>query len=296
MTALLQLVLSGILVGCVLGLIAMGFVITYRSAHVFNMAYGQFAMVGAYTAWTFLGSPGSPRLPLWLGLSLTMLFAIAFGLFVERAFFRRMIGRPLFAPFMLTLGLLAIINALVMLIWGPATLALAPTFPKGPVSLGDITLPQEYVWSFAVAMAVLIAFVFFFRSTRLGLAIRAAYDNQVAARCLGVSARLNSQIAWVISSLLATVGGILIASVQGVSPLLGELALSVLAVTMLGGLDSLVGCIAGGLVLAVGSNLASYYLNPHIQGFSEVFGVILILIVLLIRPAGLFGSRSIDRV
>lgn len=296
MTTLLQLTLSGILVGCVFGLIAMGFVITYRSAHVFNMAYGQFAMVGAYMAWTFLGSPDSPRFPLWLGIILTVLFAIVFGLFVERVFFRRMIGRPLFVPFMLTLGLLAFINSIVLLVWGPAPLALAQTFPKGPVGVGEITLPQEYLWSFAVAMAALIAFVFFFRSTRLGLAIRAAYDNQVAARCLGVSARLNSQIAWVISSLLATIGGILIASVQGVSPLLGELAMTVLAVTMLGGLDSLVGCIAGGLVLAIGGNLASYYLNPHIQGISEVFGVLLILMVLLIRPAGLFGSKSIDRV
>jgi branched-chain amino acid transport system permease protein len=296
MATFLQLTLSGILVGCVFGLLAMGFVIIYRSGHVFNMAYGQFAMVGAYMAWTFLGSPDAPRLPLALGLSATVLFAIALGLFVERVFFRRMIGRPLFSTFMLTLGLLAVFNAAALLIWGPSPLALSQTFPRGPVGFGEITLPQEYLWSFGVTMVALTAFVLFFRWTKLGLAIRAAYDHQVAARCLGVSARLNSQIAWVISTLLATIGGILIASVQGVSPLLGELAMAVLAIALLGGLDSLVGCIVGGLVLAIGGNYASYYLDPYIHGIGEVFGVILILLVLLIRPNGLFGSKPIERV
>jgi branched-chain amino acid transport system permease protein len=252
MTIFLQLLISGILVGCVFGLIAMGFVITYRSSHVFNMAYGQFALIGAFMAWTFLGSPDAPRLPVPLALFLTLLFAIALGLFVERVFFRRMIGRPMFATFILTLGLFAVFNAVTMLAWGPQQLALAQTFPKGPLHLGEIVLAQEYVWNFVITILVLIGLVFFFRLTKLGLAIRAAHDDQVAARCLGVSARLNQQIAWIIGTLLATIGGILIGSVQGISMLLSELVLSVLAVVLLGGMDSLVGCIVGGLVLAIG--------------------------------------------
>ena len=296
MVILLQLLLSGILAGGVYGLVAMGFVMVYRSGHVFNMAYGQFAAVGAYMAWTFIGSPGAPRLPLPVALLLTVLFGIALGLLVERVFFRRMIGRPIFASFMITLGLLAVMNAVLMIAWGPAPRALAQSFPRGPVSLGEVTLPQEYLWSFLVTMVLLVGFAFFFRRTKLGLAIRAAYDNQTAARCLGISATLNAQIAWVVGTLLATIGGILLASVQGVNPHLADLALSVLAVVLLGGLDSLVGCIVGGLVLAVGGNLATYYLNPYLPGIGETFGVMLILVVLLIRPNGLFGSQPIERV
>ncbi len=295
-TIVLQLVLSGVLVGSVYGLIAMGFVITYRSAQVFNIAYGQFAVVGAYMAWTFLGSPAAPRLPLPIALLLTFIAAIVFGLLVERLLFRRMIGRPIFATFMLSLGLLAVLHSLVMLIWGPRTLALATTIPKGPIILGDIVLAQEYVWSFGLAVVVASALILFFQRTRLGLAMRAAYEDQVAARCLGVSAKLNAQIAWVICALIATVGGILIASVSGVSMLLSELVMLVLAVVLIGGLDSLIGCLVGGLILAIGHNLTSYYLSPYAPGIESIFSMILILVVLLIRPSGLFGTRPIERV
>jgi len=295
-TSALQLILSGVLVGSVYGIIAMGFVITYRSAQVFNIAYGQFAVVGAFMAWTFLGSPSAPRLPLPVALLLTFVAAIIFGLLVERLLFRHMIGRPIFATFMLTLGLLALLHSLVMLIWGPRTLALATTIPKGPVNLGDIVLAKEYLWSFGLAVVVALALMLFFWRTKLGLAMRAAYEDQVAARCLGVSAKLNAQIAWVLCTLIATVGGILIASVSGVSMLLSELVMLVLAVVLIGGLDSLIGCIVGGLILAIGQNLSSYYLGPHIPGIETIFSMVLILAILLIRPSGLFGTRPIERV
>jgi branched-chain amino acid transport system permease protein len=293
---LLQLVVSGVLVGGVYGLLAMGFVITYRSAQVFNIAYGQFAVVGAFMAWTFIGSPGDERLPLPLAIFLILVAAVIFGLMVERLLFRRMIGRPLFATFMLTLGLLGVLHSVVLVIWGPRTLALATTIPKGSVNLGRIVLSEEYIWAFSLAIVVALAFVFFFRFTRLGLAMRAAYDNQLAARCLGVSSALNGQIAWVISFIIAAIGGILLASVGGVSITLSEMVLVVLAVALIGGLDSLVGCIIGGLILAIGANLASFYLSPLLPGIGSFFTMILILLVLIIRPNGLFGTKPIERV
>lgn len=296
MTILLQLIVSGVLVGGVYGLIAMGFVITYRSAQVFNIAYGQFAVVGAFIAWTFLGSPSEPHLPLPVALLLTLITAIIFGLVVERLLFRHMIGRPVFATFMLTLGLLALLHSLVMIVWGPKTLALATTVPKGPVNLGDIVLSQEYIWSFCLAVVIVIVLILFFQRTRLGLAMRASYDDQTAARCLGVSAKLNAQIAWVICALIATIGGILIASVSGVSMMLSELVMVVLAVVLIGGLDSLIGGIVGGLVLAVGQNVAGYYLGSYAPGIETVFSMILILVILLVRPTGIFGSKPIERV
>jgi branched-chain amino acid transport system permease protein len=296
MTNLAQLLLSGILVGAIYGLIAMGFVIVYRGARVFNMAYGQFAVMGAYLAWTFLGSPSAPRLPLALALLLTFLSSIIFGLLIEHFVFRPMIGHPLFATFILSLGLWAVIYGVSLQVWGPEPRVFAYSLPKGPLNLGGIVLAKEYVWSFILAVIILVGFLIFFRSTKLGLAMRASYDNEIAARCLGVNAGLNSKISWVLCALLATLGGFVIASAQGVSIYLGDLVMVVLAVALMGGLDSLIGCVVGGLILAVCENLAGFYLNPFLPGIGGIFGMILILLVLLARPRGLFGAKPIERV
>jgi branched-chain amino acid transport system permease protein len=296
MTTVLQLIITGVLVGGIYGLIAMGFVVVYRSAKVFNIAYGQFAVLGAYMAWTFLGSPNAPRLPIPLGLFCTLLFAVAFGLFVERVIFRQMIGKPAFISFIMTLGLLAIFNSLVTIIWGPKSRVLAQIVPTGTVNAGGLSLSKEYIWAFVIALVFMGAFIFFFQRTRLGLAVRAAYSNQVAARCLGVSAKLNAQIAWVLCTVLATIGGILIGSVQGVSTTTSGMVMVVLVVVLVGGMESITGCIAGGLILAIGENLANYYLSDFLPGIGSIFGMILILVILLFRPNGIFGAKPVERV
>jgi len=297
-TNLLQLVVSGIMVGSVYSLIGMGFVITFRTANVFNIAYGQFAVLGAFIAWTFIGSPSEPRLVWPLAIFITIVLVIVFGLLVEWLLFRRMIGKPVFTSFMLGLGLLVLLRGMVMLIWDGAGLrALAPTIPTGSMMIGNIAVRKELFWSFGLAMFGTLAFLFFFKKTKLGLAMRAIYDNQIAARCLGVSARLNSQIAWVLCALIATAGGVLIAiGGTGVSLGLEGLVMVVLAVVLIGGLDSLLGCVIGGLILAVGNNLAIYYLDRYIPGIGGIFSMILILLILLIRPHGLLGTKPIERV
>jgi branched-chain amino acid transport system permease protein len=296
MTTLLQLIITGVLVGGVYGLIAMGFVVVYRSGRVFNMAYGQFAMLGAFMAWTFFGSAQAPFLPVPVAVICTILFAVFFGLLVERLIFRHLIGKPVFTSFIITLGLMSLITAAVNIIWGTDIRALPKIIPSGPVYIGDIVLSKEYIWTFGIALVVMLALMFFFQRTRQGLAIRAAYDNQVAARCLGVSAKLNAQIAWVLCSIVATMGGVLLATVLGVSNNLWQPVMDVLAVVLIGGLGSLPGCLAGGLILAIGRNLASYYLGDQLIGIEGVFGLILILVILLIRPNGIFGSKPVERV
>jgi branched-chain amino acid transport system permease protein len=294
------------MVGSIYSLIGMGFVITYRTTNVFNIAYGQFAVLGAFIAWSFIGSPPGPsaslqpvtRLILPLAIPLTVICVIVFGLLVERLLFRRMIGKPVFVTFMLGLGLLVLLRGLIMLMWGGGGLrALAPTIPVGSMTIGNIPIRKELFWSFGLALFGALAFLFFFKKTRLGLAMRAIYDNQIAARCLGVSARLNSQIAWVLCALIATAGGVLIAvGGTGVSMGLENLVLVVLAVVLIGGLDSLLGSVVGGLILAIGNNLAIYYSANYIPGFDSIFKMILILLILLIRPHGLMGTKPIERV
>jgi branched-chain amino acid transport system permease protein len=295
---LLQQVVSGILVGSVYSLIGMGFVITYRTTNVFNIAYGQFAVLGAFVAWSFIGSRDEPRLALPLAIFLIVISMIAFGLLVERLVFRRMIGKPVFVTFMLGLGLLVLLRGFIMFKWdGAALRSLAPIIPTGPMNIGDIAIRKELFWSFGLALFGTLAFLIFFKKTKLGLAMRAIYDNQIAARCLGVSARLNSQIAWVLCALIATAGGVLIAvSGPGVSLGLENLVLVVLAVVLIGGLDSLLGAVIGGLILAIGNNLAILYLQSYIPGIDTIFGMIFILLILLIRPHGLMGTKPIERV
>jgi len=299
-TNLLQLVVSGIMVGGIYGLVAMGFVITYRTANVFNIAYGQFAVLGAFIAWSFIGTPKEPQMSLWWAIPLTVLCVIVFGLLVERLLFRRMIGKPVFASFILGLGLLMLLRGLVMRIWdgGDLRALWAPEILNGSMKIGNIVISKARFWSFGLALLGTLAFLFFFKKTRQGLAMRAIYDNQIAARCLGVSARLNSQIAWVLCALIASAGGILIAvSGPGVSMEgLESLVMVVLAVVLIGGLDSLLGCVIGGLMLAIGKNLAIYYLGGYIEGIEPIFSMVFIVLVLLIRPHGLLGTKPIERV
>jgi branched-chain amino acid transport system permease protein len=296
MTTILQLTISGILIGAIYGLIAMGFVVVYRTGRVFNMAYGQFAVLGAYLAWTFLGSPNAPRLPVPLGILCTLISAVIFGLFIERVIFRRMIGKPVFTSFIMTLGLLAVLNSATMIIWGPQPRVLVQTVPTGTINFGGISLSQEHIWTFVIALIIMGAFIIFFQRTRLGLAVRASYSNQVVARCSGVSAKLNAQIAWVLCTILATMGGILIGSMQGVSTTLSSMVMVVLVVVLIGGMDSITGSIVGGLILVIGQNFTDYYLGAFLPGIGQVFGVILILIILLFRPNGIFGAKPVERV
>jgi branched-chain amino acid transport system permease protein len=295
-TVFFNLVLSGLLIGGVYGMVALGFVVAYKCSRVINIAYGQFAMLGAYVAWTFMGSDISPRLPVGLALFLTFVFAVVFGLVVERVFFRRLLGYELHIGFMLTLGLMGLLDGVTMFTWGFAPQSLVSFLPGGPVHLGSIVLNKQYITSFFVAMVFLGCFLYFFRRTKLGLAMRAAAENQPVAQSLGVSIALNSQVAWVLCSLIATMGGILLATALGVSPGLSGLVMVALAICILGGLDSVGGAIAAGLLLGVASNLASYYGGRLVSGIDTIVPALLIFLTLAIRPFGLFGSRPVERI
>jgi len=296
MTAFFNLVLSGILVGGVYGMIALGFVIVYKSSRTINIAYGQFVMLGAYMGWTFVGSETDPRLPVGLGLFLTLVFAVVFGLVVERLLFRRLLGHEMHVGFMLTLGLMGLLNGLALVIWGFDEKGMAPVLPSGTIHLWSMVFHKEYLASFIAAVVFLACFLYFFRRTKLGLAMRAAVDNPPAAQSLGVSIVLNSQIAWVLCSLIATLGGILLATAFGVGPGLSEMVMIVLSISILGGMDSIAGAVVAGLVLGIASNLAAYYGEAHISGISSIVPALLIILTMAIRPFGLLGSRPAERI
>jgi branched-chain amino acid transport system permease protein len=294
MAVFLQLLFSGLMTGGVYALVALGFVVVWKSTSVFNFAQGEILMVSAYICWALLVQVG---LPLWLTFVITFAVAAALGLIVERFALRPMIGQPLLAAMMITLALIAVLDGLVTIIWGSRQEVLPDFFPREPLHLGTIMISQQLLVAFVIAIALFFAFVLFFQRSRYGLAMRATAEDHQVTRSMGIRVSTSFAIAWVVACIVAAVGGILLGSVNGVNMNLGFLGLKAFPVVILGGLDSIPGAIIAGLIVGVLEKLATGYIDPIVGGgFAEIFPFIVLLIVLLVKPYGLFGQQRIERI
>lgn len=294
MAVFLQLLFSGIMTGGVYALVALGFVVVWKSTSVFNFAQGEILMVSAYICWALLVQVG---LPLWLTFVITFMVAAALGLIVERFALRPMIGQPLLAAMMITLALIAVLDGLVTIIWGSRQEVLPDFFPREPLHLGSIMISQQLLVAFVIAIALFFAFVLFFQRSRYGLAMRATAEDHQVTRSMGIRVSTSFAIAWVVACIVAAVGGILLGSVNGVNMNLGFLGLKAFPVVILGGLDSIPGAIIAGLIVGILEKLATGYIDPIVGGgFAEIFPFIVLLIVLLVKPYGLFGQARIERI
>ena len=291
----LQLFVNGLMVGSVYALVAMGFVIIYKSSGVVNFAQGEFLLVGAYISMALVTRY---HVPIVAAIAITIVFAVLLGIAVERLILRPMIGEPVIALIMVTLGLSEILKAVVQGIWGTDTQPFPELFPPAPVMLGPVPISQGYLWS-AVCVAVLLAlFSLFFKFSRFGIAMRATAFSQQVALSMGISVRFIFALAWAIAAVVSAVGGILLGGVRGgVDASLALLGLKVLPVVILGGLDSLLGAIVGGLLIGVLENLAGGYLDPLFRGgVKEVAPFVVLVAILMVKPYGLFGKVHIERV
>ena len=294
MTEFLQLLLMGILIGGVYSQVAVGFVVIYKSGKIFNLAYGEMVMLGAYVSWTCMDEWDLSK-PVALVVTLT--FAIALGLVVERALLRRMIGAPIHTMIMLTLGLASLFQGLVLVAWGPDPHAYPDIVPTGTAfHLGSNGLSTTFVVSFLIAIAFVALLSLFFQYTKAGLSMRAASEDTMAAQSLGISVKRIYQLSWVTASIIAALGGILLASITNIHMGLAFMGLMTLSVVILGGIDSILGAMLAGLLLGVATKMAAGYLDEYMRGIGEVFPMVLVLLVLLIRPHGLLGQKTIERV
>ena len=294
MAVFLQLLFSGIMTGGVYALVTLGFVVVWKATSVFNFAQGEILMVSAYVCWALLVQAG---LPLWATFVITFVIAACLGLIVERFALRPMIGQPLLAAMMITLALIAVLDGLVTIIWGSRQEVLPDFFPREPLHLGSIMISQQLLVAFVVAIALFFAFVLFFQRSRLGLAMRSTAEDHQVTRSMGIKVSTSFAIAWVVACIVAAVGGILLGSVNGVNMSLSFLGLKAFPVVILGGLDSIPGAIIAGLIVGILEKLATGYIDPIVGGgFAEIFPFIVLLIVLLIKPYGLFGQQRIERI
>jgi len=294
MALFLQLLFSGIMTGGVYGLIAMGLVLLYKSTGVFNFAHGQVVMISAYFFWTLLVQIG---LPLWLSFLTTFLGAACLGLIVERFALRPLIGQPPLAAMMVTLALIGALGAVNIIAFGNRLAVLPHFLPTGVWQLGTVAISQKLLLCFAIAIALFFAFVAFFERSRIGLAMRATAEDHQVTRSIGIRVINIFSLSWAIACIVGAVSGILLASVVSVSPNLAYLGLKALPVVILGGLNSIPGALVAGIIVGVLEKIAIGYIDPFVGGgFAEVFPFVTLLLVLMVRPYGLFGLKGIERI
>jgi branched-chain amino acid transport system permease protein len=293
-SSLINQLIAGISTGGVYALVGLGLVLIYKTSHVVNFAQGELLMWGAYLAFALV-SVGLPFPAAILG---TLAFAGVAGGAVERMFMRRMIGWPVISAMIVTLGLASLLRGLAYLFGGTEVRRFPDDLlPDVSVTTGLVRVPSFYVWSLVICVASVVALMTFFRFSRLGLAMRAAADDQYAALSMGIRISRVLALSWALSAGVAAIGGVLLANLTGVNFTLADLGLAVLPVVILGGLDSIPGAIVGGLVLGSVQNIASGYLDPCVGGgLRTVVPFLTLLVVVLIKPHGLFGRVHVDRV
>jgi branched-chain amino acid transport system permease protein len=294
MTSLLSHMINGALTGLLFALIAMGFVIIYRSARVFNFAQGEIVILGAFLFWTFAQYL---EMPIWLSLVLAFCSSVILGLVVERLILRPLVGEELFALVMVTIGLLVFVKGLVLVVWGAEVHFVPPVFPLKGIRLGSLIIDRGLVYGGAITIVMAGLFSGFFNHTRLGLEMTAVAEDHQIALSLGLKVKRSIALAWGISGALCTLAAIIFVSGKGMTFMAADIGLAALPVALLAGLESIGGLVLAGLLIGVSMGLAEHFLDPVLQGgVGAVFPFFVMIIVLLIRPTGLFGWKTIERI
>ena len=285
---------TGIMVGGIYALVALGWVLIYKCSGVLNLAMGEMTLIGAYVSLSFY----TMGVPFLLALLFSLIIGFILGILTERIFLDKLIGEPVLTVIMVTVGLSFFFKGIVELIWGTDTRVFTPpVFSIEPIRLGPLVIGQVYLWSFVAALILMIIFVTFFKYTRWGLAMQATADDEMAAMSVGVSARFVYAIAWAIAFMSAGVGGTLLGNINGLNISVGYLGLLVLPAVVLGGLNSVPGAIAGGIIIGILQNFSGAYLDRYFPGgIKEIAPFAFMAIFLLFKPYGLWGWERIERV
>ena len=290
----LVLLTNGVLIGLMYSLIALGFVLVYKATDAINFAQGEFVMLAGFLIAGAIVLAGAP---FWLGVALTVAGMVAFGFGLERVILRPLIGRPIIAVIMATIGLAAVLRGAAPLFFGAETRALTLPISDEPWILGPIMLPPGQVVGALLSLGFLAAFTWFFLRSRMGVAMRAVADSQQVAMAMGINVERYFAIAWGMAGIVSALVGLAWGALLGVDVQLALIGLKVFPVVILGGLDSVLGAIVGGLIIGVVENLAAGYLDPLVGGGTKDFApYVLMILMLMVRPYGIFGKQRIERV
>lgn len=289
MSEFLEYSLLGLLSGGVTALVALSFVLIYKGTGVVNFAVGEVMMLGAYLYYAGAVTFG---LAPWLAFVLSLAGIGLVAILVERAVLRPLSGQPAVSVLMATIGMASIIHGGVEAMWGGDTFTPPTLLPRTPLIMGDILIPGTVLGNFAVAGLLIIGFLAFFRYSKTGIALRATASDPVTAATLGININYSQRLTWVLSGLVGTVAGVLIASSAGLSPLLAAAALGVFAAIILGGMDSILGAIVAGLIIGWVEAIGAGYLGGKSR---DIIPYVVVLAILVVKPYGIFGTRTIER-
>jgi branched-chain amino acid transport system permease protein len=292
---LFQLIINGLIVGLLYGVVAMCFVLVYKSTQIVNFAQGEFLLIGAWVCWAFLIYM---ELPFIVGFLLTLCFMAAFGVLLQMIVLRPMIGEPIISVIMITIGLSIFFQALMKWIFGLNPQSYPQVFDTQTINVFGLNVEVAYLLSTVIALFIMLAFFVFFKYSKHGLAMRATAFDQQVAQSLGISVKNVFAMSWGIAATVSATAGIVIGLVNGVSDSLSVMGIKVFPAVILGGLDSIVGAIVGGLFIGVLENVAEFFDSQyfHVGNMYDIAPFYVLLIILWFKPYGLFGTKDIERI
>ena len=294
-TLLLQLIINGLIVGTLYGVVAMSFVLIYKASQVVNFAQGEFLLVGAWVCWWIVTAH---HVPFVWAMLLTFAFMLALGVLLQMVVLRPLIGEPVISVIMVTIGLSIVFQALMKWMFGVFAQPFPPVFETQQVNIGGVEIQTVYLMSLGISLFLMVGFALFFKYSKHGLAMRATAFDQQVAQSLGISVKNVFAMAWAISAVVSSVAGVTVGIVNGVSSALSFYGIKVFPAVILGGLDSIAGAVLGGLIVGLLENLAQYVDGQYLHwgNLYEIAPFYVLIIILMIRPYGLFGTRDIERV
>jgi branched-chain amino acid transport system permease protein len=285
-----KIIISGLMNGSIYGLVAIGFVLIYKSSAVLNFSHGYMLLLGAYIFWFFKGYLG---LNLFICFMLTIPSAYIMGILIERFTLRPLIGQPLLSMITVTIFLSLVLEGLVSIVWGTYPLEQITLFSRDTLRIGEIVLTTENLYAFGLALGPMLALILFFRYTQLGLAMRGVAEGHQVMQSMGISVKRILTICWGIAGIFATLGGILLGSTLGFQLALSHIGLLAIPAAFIGGLESPGGAILGGLLIGLIESIVSGYLG---QAAGVPASYMILIFVMIFRPYGFFGLEEIERV
>ena len=292
----LQYLVTGISVGMVYSLIALGFVLIWKSSSVANLALGQIILISAWFNYSMFMDRG---LPIYVSILLVIIFAVLLGWIIERFALRPLIAQPVLSLIAVTLGMGYFLEGLITFIWPASTAGFGDKtiFSRDIVNIGPAIVSQQYLWVIGICLLIFLLLTLFFRYHKMGIAMRATADDQLAVQACGVQVTRIFSVSWMFACALAAVGGVLMSSIGGITFGLVETGLKAFSVVILGGLDSFLGAMVAGPIIGLAENIGGGYLTPLTwPGVREIIPFVVIVIVMIVKPYGLFGEVRIERI
>jgi branched-chain amino acid transport system permease protein len=290
----LVLLTNGVMIGLMYALIALGFVLIYKATDAINFAQGEFVMFAGFLA---AGAADIAGAPFWVSALLAIAGMVVLGFGLERVVLRPLIGRPVIAVVMATIGLANVLRGSATMVFGAGNRSIEMPIGDEPIMLGPVMLSPVQLVGAGVSIVFLAVFTWFFLKSRVGIAMRAVADSQQVAMAMGIDVRRYFALAWAMAGIVSALGGVVWGAMLSVDNQLALVGLKVFPVVILGGLDSVLGAVVGGLIVGVTENLAAGYFDPIVGGGTKDFApYVLMIAALMIRPEGIFGRRRIERV